>query len=74
MVAGYALMEMDCNPYDGFYSGGHIMPPLVMDRAGISSGGYEKSASHYESAGCLGDFIVGDGGYRFGPESVRSPF
>ena len=54
MVAGHAPMELECSPFDGFYSGGHLMPPSVMDRAGISSDGYEKSASHFELAGCLG--------------------
>ena len=47
MVVRHAPMELDCSPFDGFYSGGHLMSPSVMDRAGISSDGYEKFASHF---------------------------
>ena len=71
---GWAPMEMGCSPYDGFYSDGHIMPPLVMDRAGISSGVYKKSASQSESAGCIGELSLEKVGIGLGLKQLEAHF
>ena len=67
-------MQMGCSPYDGFYSDGHIVPLLVMDRAGISSGVYEKSASQSESAGCLGELSLEKVGIGLGLKQLEAHF